>query len=95
MQIIFLGICLLGLGIQALLLKNKSKEPNFKPFTEDYKNKLAKFPQFLIIGIIVIGSGLLAFGIKGKLPSNSDSYSSTSNTNELSKINNISSWQTN
>ena len=62
MQVIILGILVIVLGIQAVYLKNKSRSPGFKSFSEPYQNRLAKLPSFAIGGIFVIGLTMAIVG---------------------------------
>ena len=68
MQIAILGLLIIGLGVQAFYLKNQSKSPGFKSFSEPYKNRLVKFPKFFILGILALGSVIAICGITGYNP---------------------------
>jgi len=64
MQAIFIGLTIIALGLQASYLKWKSKEEGFESFSEPYKNRFAKLPVTAILGIIVVGSVMIIFGLK-------------------------------
>lgn len=79
MQIAFIGLTIIALGIQSFYLKNQLKYLSSGVFSEPYKNRLASLSTFAIIGILIVGVTVTITGMSSTFGSKDRNGSSGSN----------------